>query len=282
VLDIRDHWPQTAPKGGLLSRLLWKPLGFTVSWAYARADLVVGVSPEYARYAAEFGVGPERYATIPNGFDEGRFPWPPRRDEARTLFGLAPEDFVVSFIGTVGTGMGLEATLDALALLQPSHPDLRLLVVGQGASRADLEAQARARGLPVLFRDYLPSDQVHLAYAASDLSLASLEARAEHRGRIPAKTFEILGCGLPMLAVMPEGPAWDLISRSGAGLRVPPGDAPALAETLAALKADPHRRLAMARQGRDFILANYSRHALAGRYLELLEGLPGSHPPRPA
>jgi glycosyltransferase involved in cell wall biosynthesis len=273
ILDIRDHWPQTAPKGGLLTNLLWKVIGLTVAYAYPRADFVVGVSPEYANYAAAFGVGPDRYQTIPNGFDANRFPWPPKRALARETLGLAQDAFVVSFIGTVGTGMGLGTALEALELLAPAHPDLRLLVVGQGASREALERTAAAKGLPVSFRDYLPEDQVHLAYAASDLSLACLEDRKEHRGRIPAKTFEILGSGLPMLALIPEGPAWDIVRAAGGGVRIQPGDAPALAKAMEDLKAAPDLRRTMGASGRSYILAHHSREAMARLYLDLMERL---------
>jgi glycosyltransferase involved in cell wall biosynthesis len=273
ILDIRDHWPQTAPKGGAVANLLWKAIGLTVAYAYPRADFVVGVSPEYANFAAHFGVGPERYTTIPNGFDSERFPLPPPRDLARRTLDLPAEAFVVSFIGTVGTGMGLETCLEALAQLAPRHPDLALLVLGQGVSREALEQQARSRNLPVHFRDHLPADQVHLAYAASDLSLAALEDRAEHRGRIPAKTFEILGSGIPMLAIIPEGPAWEIVHSAQAGVRIPPGDSAALAQAIEDLKASPDRRRAMGESGRAFVLARHTREAMAQRYLELMSRL---------
>lgn len=274
VLDIRDHWPETAPKGtSKLAAMVWKAVGTTVDFSYSKADLVVGVSPSYRELFSRHGVPEERQLVIPNGLDEERFPWPLDRDACCSALGLDPSEFWVSFVGTMGTGMGLETVLAAAKRLSDRLPSLRLLFVGQGASRAGVEAKALELGLDVAWRDFLPMDRIHLAYGASDLSLACLEDREEHRGRIPAKTFEILGSGVPVLALMPENPGWELVRASGGGVRVRPGDEEALAGEIERLAADPARRRDLGQSGSSYIRSRYTRKLLATQYLSALEGL---------
>jgi glycosyltransferase involved in cell wall biosynthesis len=62
-----------------------------------------------------------------------------------------------------------------------------------------------------------------------------------------------------------EGIAADLITRSGAGLAVPPSDAPALAAAISRLAADPTTRQQLGSAGRATILDRFDRATVAGQ-----------------
>lgn len=273
VLDIRDHWPETVP-GHQAHPRFWGTVGRMVSWSYRRADMVVGASPAYEALALARGLPEGRFQWIPNGLDEDRFPWPPNRTAWRAELGLPADAFVVSFVGTLGTAMGIETLVDAARRLRNTDPRIHVLLVGDGTSRAALETRAGPDARNVTFLDPVPAAQVHRILGASDAAAACLENTPEHRERIPAKLWEILGYGLPLVLVAGPGEVARLLEDEAlAGIRIPPGDDARLASALRDLAADPSRRRRLGSRGRRWVLNGYTRALLAARYADLLNGL---------
>ncbi len=273
VLDIRDHWPETVP-GHREHPLFWGALGRMVTWSYRRAALVVGVSAAYETLALTHGLPPDRFRWISNGLDEDRFPWPPDQGAWRESLGISKDNFVVSFVGTMGTRMGIETLVDAARRLRETDPRILFLFAGEGTSRGTLETRAGPDASNITFMDPVPPPEVHRLLGASDISVACLEDAPEHRERIPAKLWEILGYGLPLILVAGQGEAARLLEEeAGAGLRVPPGADARLAEVIRSLATDPDRRERLGQRGRGWVLDGFTRSHLATRYADLLATL---------
>jgi glycosyltransferase involved in cell wall biosynthesis len=188
-------------------------------------------------------------------------------DRARRL-GLPDGPFVLS-LATLEPRKGLDVLIRALA--QPTAPDVPLLIIGQpGWGGVDPAQMARAEGLPdgrVRALGRLPD--ADLAAALSRATALVVPSRAE-------------GFGLPVLEAMQAGtpvvcstdPA--LAEVGGDAVRTTPiGDAPALAEALAEVLADPALREAMAERGRTRA-AGYTWERTALALWELYRSLVGT------
>jgi glycosyltransferase involved in cell wall biosynthesis len=110
-----------------------------------RARRIVVVTRGFADYYVQMGVDPGRIEVVTNGvdLDECR-PSPYSRELARSL-GLEGK-FVAGYLGTVGINHGLLTILGAAERLR-AHPEVAIVVVGDGAERASLEDEATRRGL---------------------------------------------------------------------------------------------------------------------------------------
>jgi O-antigen biosynthesis protein WbqP len=86
---------------------------------------------------------------------------------------------------------------------------------------------------------------------------------------IPVKMFDALACGRPLVAAV-SGDAADVVTRSGGGIVVPPGDAEAMAAALARLADDPGERLRLSAAGPPFVAREYSRGATGERLCALV------------
>lgn len=85
------------------------------------------------------------------------------RDQARARLGISPSDgLVVGAVGRLVDSKGFACLLDAFARVSAQRPDSRLVIVGEGAGRAALEAQVE--GLGLRGKVFLPG---HLDDAAS-------------------------------------------------------------------------------------------------------------------
>ncbi|MFJ6195455.1 glycosyltransferase family 4 protein [Micromonospora sp. NPDC092111] len=160
------------------------------------------------------------------GVDADRFH--PDRRCAALRRSLAPDGEVL--VGYVGR-LAPEKRVDLLSATS-RLPGVRVVVAGDGPVRRQLE-----RALPrVRFLGVQHGEALARLYASLDVFV--------HTG--PHETFgqtvqEAAASGLPVVAPAAGGPV-DLVEPGVTGLLVPPGDADAIADAVAALAADPDRR----------------------------------------
>jgi glycosyltransferase involved in cell wall biosynthesis len=216
------------------------------------------------------GIPAERVSVVPNAVDRPFF-------EA----GAAPQDsagprtdgrFVVTYIGTIGMAHHLETLLEAAGQLRG---DSRFLfrLVGEGACREALEAQARSLGLGnVEFCGQRPRGEVARCIAESSACAVLLRRNDVFRTVVPSKILEIMAVGRPILLGV-EGEARALVERAGAGLAIEPENAAQLAAAIRDLAGDPERCRQFAENGRKFAAREFPREKLAERYLQLLARL---------
>lgn len=188
------------------------------------------------------------------------------RDDARQRLGLPCDAFV---IGSVGRLSEQKAPLDLLAAFAPvaaAHPDARLVYVGDGPLRGQLEAAIARAGL---------TGRVHLAGLRRDvpelLRAFDVFALASRWEGLPRVFPQAMAAGLPIVATMVDG-APDAITPGENGWLVPVGDMPAMAERLGALAADPAtvRRMGDAGRARvEEFSAQRMVQALSELYAEL-------------
>lgn len=267
VLEVRDLWPEAIVDLGLMRR---GSLGVSVlqrlaRFLYRQADRVVVVTHAFAERLAAQGVARRKLVVIPNGADTRFFAPTGDGEVVRTALGLNGR-FVVAYVGAHGVSQGLDAVLDAAAL----QPDTTLLMVGDGAERERLLAEAQRRHLHnVIMRPSVSKADVAGVYAAADACLVPLRDVPIFETFVPSKLFEVLAAGRPTIGAV-RGEARDILLRSGGALVVDPERGDQLAEAIDRLRQDVSLRDRLARSGRQFAVQEYDRDVLANRYLEVL------------
>lgn len=268
VMEVRDLWPESLVAVGAshTQSPMVRVLEGIARRLYASARHVVTVTAAQRAAIVAGGVPAGRVTVIPNGVDE---------QFLAAAAQLAPPDndsFVVTYIGTLGMAHHLETLLEAAHALR-HDPAFRFRIVGEGARRGALEAQARAMGLAnVQFAGERPRDEVPRWIAQSSACLVLLRNTEVFTTVVPSKMLEIMAVGRPMVLGV-RGEASALLERAGAGIAIEPENAQQLVAALRALRADPQRCRHMSDCGRQFIRREFLRDALAQRYLHLLTRL---------
>lgn len=271
VFELRDLWPESIKAVGAMKE------SATIRWLerlelflYRRAALIISVTNAFRDTLARRGIDPAKIEVVTNGVDIGRFS-PRPKDEALLERHALKGCFVAGYIGTHGMAHALETLLDAAAQLQSraDAANVRILLLGDGARKADLQAQARDRGLAnILFVDSVPKDEVARYWSLLDLSIIHLRRTELFTTVIPSKLFECMGMGIPVLHGV-QGESAGIVEREGAGLVFEPENAQALVDTLLLLRNDA----ALRGSSRERALRGakaYDRQALALRMLETL------------
>lgn len=206
-----------------------------------------------------------RTSVIHNGVDLA----PARRDRAvvRAELGLGdgPVGVIVARIDSL---KGHDTLLHALAQLRDQQVPLTMLIVGDGAERANRERLAEELGLDAGLVRFLGfRSDVREILAASDLFV--LPSLTEG---LPLSVLEAMSQGLPTIATRVGGIP-ELIHDGQHGLLVPPNDREALAQALARLASSPDRRqilgAAAFERARDEFSFDAMTHAYEALYARL-------------
>ena len=215
-------------------------------------DHVIAVS-EAARTFLVRGKGypPARITVVPNGRDLSVFQPGSAREAARKELGLDRTVPLVGVVGRLEPQKGHTYLLDAWPKVTREFPDARLLLVGDGALREPLRAQARAAGVAesVVFAGFR-SDVPRILDALDVLCLPSL-----YEG-MPLTAIEAAAMGRPVVATAVDGTP-EVVRDRRTGRLVPPADPPALAQALLDLLRDPEGARRMGQAGRDWALLRF-------------------------
>lgn len=279
VLEIRDLLSAaTTAVGALRPGRAVAALESVERVLYGRADHIVTVGEGYRDGLVARGVPAEKIDVITNGVDTELFTPRPADPAVRARFGLPGDAFVVVFAGTIGMASGLDVALRAARRLRDAgRDDVRFLLVGDGAVRADLEASARSQGLDnVVFTGLVPRPELPDILAASDACLVHFRRDELFSTILPSKFFEDAAMERPILLGF-EGHARRLVDEAGCGVAFAPEDDAGLVSGIERLAADPAAARRMGENGRRYVLAHFDRRELAHRYLDVLERVRSEH-----
>jgi hypothetical protein len=272
VLEVRDLWPESIEAvRAVRGRWIIRRLERLEHALYRRAAHIVTVGEGYRTQLLQRGVEPARVSVIPSGVDLQAFGAQEPDREFLAQRGLAGH-FVCAYVGTIGLACGLDVVLRAAKVLErKGRADIRFLLVGDGAVRADLERQAREAGTGcVVFTGRLSRGLIPGVLASSDACLVHLKKKELFRTVLPTKIFEAAAMRRPILLGV-EGDAASVVDGAGAGICFEPENEDALAAAVLRLADDPGLRSRLGQAGYEKIARQYSYDTLAPRYLEVLE-----------
>ena len=269
VFELSDLWSASIAAVGLVRHNLpLKVLKLVELFLYRRADAIVALTAGIKDDLVTRGIPSEKVAVVRNGVDLPRYK-PCVRNELLARKWDIRDEFIVGYVGTHGMAHALCNVLDAAELLVDA-PDILFLLVGAGAERESLVADATRRGLNnIRFQEMQSKEMVPAVLSLCDVALVHLKNVPIFSGAIPSKIFEAMGMGIPILLAAPKGEGSDLISGNG-GIWVPPENPSALADTIRTLRNDPLKRACLSAAGLA-AAPQYSREYHARDLLRVLE-----------
>ena len=165
-----------------------------LSWASRSADLVVTVSePLQQKVLAEYGPsGP--VLVMPNGIDRSVFK-SEDRGAARRELGVPECARLIGTAGHLSRAKGLAALYAAWPRIAQSVPDAHLVLAGP----VDIGLPVPS-GPRIHYLGDVPQRRVARLFNALDVGVVTVKDSAFGRYCFPQKAYEMLACGLPVVA----------------------------------------------------------------------------------
>jgi glycosyltransferase involved in cell wall biosynthesis len=241
LMPRRPWWSARSMLRRVVTRLL-----------YRCADHIVAVSDEVAAEARRLFAAPlSKLTTIINRIDTESYASPVDAQSVKTSLGIDPKQRVITTVSRLEPHKGQACLLSALGMLGSQYNDVRLLLLGEGTSRADLEDQCRRIGLADRVVFLGTRDDVRTILTATDIFAFPSFAEGTSLA-----LMEAMAAGRPIVAADIPGNR-TLLSHEKNAMLVPAGDAAALASALARLLDNPEEAQALGAQGRAFVRGHF-------------------------
>lgn len=276
VFEVRDVWPEVAiAMGELRNPFLQRASLALETCAYRTSDSIIALSPEMAKSIRSRFPG-ARVTVIPNSSDLSLFA-APNDDEvaavraSRLWLGDRP---LLVYTGSLGAANGVDYLAHVADTLRSIAPEVRILLVGSGKGRDELEKLARRLGVweknlfvepPIVKRD------VPALLAAADMCASVFANVPTLSANSPNKVFDAFAASR---SVVINNGGWlaEVLRESGAGIVVPPHDPVTGAKMIAQHIMDPE---SLARAGSAAALlarGQFNRDVLFEKFEDVLLG----------
>lgn len=213
--------------------------------AFCRAcSAVIAPSPGIKNVLQRFGVD-RPIEVIPNGIDLTPFRNPPRKI-SRQMLGLNEKDTVITYMGRLGPEKNLAFLLRSFAGVAKTCPPVKLLIIGDGPERDNLEDRVQYMGIDerVCFTGMIPYPEL-----PDYLRLADFFATASVTEVHPLSVIEAMASGLPVVGIRSPGIS-DTVQDGITGLLAPEEDIAVFTAILTRMVMQPEMRQEMATNAR--------------------------------
>ena len=149
--------------------------------------------------------------------------------------------------------------------------DVRLVIAGGGPYEKELEAVYGSQG-NVEFKGLLSIEESMEWTNKADMIFAFYDPKISiNRRASPAKMFDAMMCGTPVLANSESMLVAEIINKEKCGLLVPYEDISAIRQAIEKLKEKSNIRIEMGRNGRRAFEREYNRTEMESRLLRLYD-----------
>jgi glycosyltransferase involved in cell wall biosynthesis len=228
---------------------------------------IIAISEAIAKVLREHDVDAERIAVIRSAVDAVFFQKPPDGDAFRREFGIEDGMFTIAAAGQLIRRKGHRFLLQAMAGITRSHPNIRLIIFGDGQLDTELRAQAASLELGGIvrfagFRDDLDDfigcfDLLVHPALTEGLGVAALKAAA---------------AGLPVVG-FDSGGLSEVIEQGVTGLLVPPESVEGLGQAIVIMIDDTEMRQRMGSAARERMQNDFSIVTMADQHVLLYESI---------
>jgi len=216
-----------SPESTMVEGLEW--------WGSYEAGKVIGVSEWMkAEVASRFKTPEGKVVSIPNGVDVSKFKKKVDVQATRTKWRVQDGEKLITAVGRLTSQKGFDDLLKAYPQIRRSFPACRLLVMGDGYMRAELEALAEAEKVrsATTFAGFVSDNDLVAAIKSSDV--VAVPSRFEPFGII---ALEAMAAGVPVVVSRVGGLA-EIVENDVDGLEVEPNSPASLADATVKILSD--------------------------------------------
>lgn len=176
------------------------------------------------------------------------------------------------FVGRLVYGKGVDDLLQAVAIIKTTLPDVKVLIVGEGPLRSDLENLALSLKIAdrVIFTGWVASSEVSNYLAAADMFVGPSKQSPDGWIEGQGLTFlEAMAAGTVVIATA-SGGIEDSVTDEKSGILVPENSPQAIAESVLRLEADSSLRDYLETQAKQ-VVGRFSRGKSASSFSDLFD-----------
>jgi len=252
-----------------------KFLNYVTRYILRKADLVFPISNRMEKELIKDGIPKSKMMPLPMGVNPELFSLTKNGMKIREKYDLNSAR-VILYVGIMSKLRELDIIISAFSRVREHKDNVKLLMVGEGDDRINLEELASTLGIQsdVIFTGQVSYFDVPYFIAGADVCLSSVPPLSVYKVSSPTKMFEYMVMGKPVVANEEILEQKEVIEESGGGILVKFEDE-SFATGIIELLNNPESANEMGMKGHEWVVKNRSYENMARevekRYFELLE-----------
>ncbi|SIR48882.1 glycosyltransferase family 4 protein [Pontibacter lucknowensis] len=269
VFEVQDLWPSFPIEMGAVKKEWLKRRLFRLEKnLYQNASHIITLSPDMEEYVVRQGIARDKVSTILNGTDleMADAATPERVAALRKQYQLQGKQ-VVLYAGTFGRANDIPTIMQA-AEAMANQQDIVFVLAGGGYY--DNELRKLSLRLPnLVLMPPQPRPDVFTLFKLADLALITFNDLPVLASNSPAKLYDSLACGVPVLVT---NPGWTktFVEQHNCGWYSPASQPELLAKKIKEIMADREKRRQAGANGQSIARQLFDRQQLAAQVEQVL------------
>ena len=278
VYCLQDIFPDSlagtslAKKGGLL----WKIGRVIEDFTYKHADKIIVISEDFKKNIMAKGVPEDKIVVVYNWVDQNAVIDIPRdKNKLFDKYQLDCSKFYIEYSGNIGLTQNMDMLLEVMKELKTTHPDIGLVLVGEGAYKAQVEEIVKRDELTnVTMIPFQPYEDISHVFSLGDAGLV-ISKPGVGANSVPSKTWSIMSASRPVLANFDENELKDILAGNECGIFTKAGDKEAFKQSIIKLYENRDLCKKYGTNGRQFVMDNLTREVGTQKYVDVIKEVCG-------
>lgn len=276
VYNLQDIFPDSLVGTGLAKKggLLWKIGRVIEDFTYKHADKIIVISEDFKKNIMAKGVPEDKIVVVYNWVDQNAVVDVPReKNKLFDKYHLDRGTFYIEYSGNIGLTQNMDMLLEVMKELKVSHPEIGLVLVGEGAYKKQVEEIVVRDGLTnVTMLPFQPYEDISYVFSLGDAGLV-ISKPGVGANSVPSKTWSIMSASRPVLANFDENELKDILAGNECGIFTKAGDKEAFKQSIISLYENRELCRRYGRNGRQFVMDNLTREVGTQKYVEVIKSV---------
>ncbi|MCQ2051645.1 MAG: glycosyltransferase family 4 protein [Bacteroidaceae bacterium] len=273
VYNLQDIFPDSLVNTGMTRQgsLLWKLGRRMEDYIYRNADRIIVISEDFKRNIMAKGVPESKIVIVPNWADtDGIYPVERKDNVLFDRYDLERDKFYICYSGTIGHTQNMDLLLDVAKEIRDGLKDVRFVVIGDGAAKADVERRIKEENIGnVILLPFQPYEDIAHVFSLGDVGLI-ISKPGVGNNSVPSKTWSYMAAEKPVLASFDKDSALaSLIEKTGCGIVAEAGSREELKEAIRKMAADS-QIAGKGKSGKDYLMTELDKEKCVKRFVDTL------------
>ena len=276
VYNLQDIFPDSLYNNGLANKggILWKIGRVIENFTYKHADKIIVISEDFKKNIMAKGVPEEKIVVVYNWVDQNAVVNVERENNKLfDKYNLDRSKFYIEYSGNIGLSQNMDMLLEVMEDLQDNYPDINLVLVGEGAYKAQVEKIVVDKKLNnVVMLPFQPYEDISYVFSLGDAGLV-ISKPGTGAASVPSKTWSIMSASRPVLANFDENELKDILAGNECGIFTKAGDKEAFKQSVITLYENRELCRQYGANGRKFVMDNLTREVGTQKYVDVIKSV---------
>lgn len=275
VYNLQDIFPDSLVGTGMAKKggFLWKIGRVIENFTYRNADKIIVISEDFKKNIMAKGVPEEKIEVIYNWVDEEAVVDVPReKNKLFDKYDLDRSKFYITYSGNIGLTQNMDMLLEVMEDLKEEAPDVRLVLIGEGAYKETVERKIAGQAGNVVMLPFQPYEDISYVFSLGDAGLV-ISKPGVGENSVPSKTWSIMSASRPVLANFDENELKDIVGNNQCGIFTKAGDKEAFKASILELYRHPEKCKEYGQNGRKFVMDNLTKGVGTQKYVDVIKSV---------